>query len=343
MIAPMNMTQNLSMSRALLAAMLALGGLVGTSSLSAQSVTTAPVGAVSKTISVGLNAVGITLLNPDIIVANATANTASVITLSGVTNVGALLTSTLPYYVEAISGPLEGERFDVDVAATITAANGTVVLASASSNNTFALAADNAINSQFALRQHVTVAQVQSYFTTALTASTTLNNADQIRIFNPSTGAFITYQYRAANTWVQGASNVNNAPIPPGVGIFFRKVGSPATMVMTGGVRTNDFAMPMAAGLSFRAPGYPINYSPTSLGALTANGWTFNNSSNLADQIRIFNPATGAFITYFYRTSTAWVQGATNVTTSEIIPFDSAYLLSRRTADTNYIVNAPAL
>ena len=337
----MSMTQKLSKRGAFLAASLVLGAALVGPSLSAQTVTTAPVGAVTKTINVGLNAVGITLLNPDLVVASASANTSTVITLSGVTSVGALLTANRPYYVEAVSGALEGERFDVDTAATITANNGTVVLNGSSANNTFALAADNAIGSQFALRQHVTVSQVQSFFTTSLTSSTNVNNADQIRVFNPATGSFVIYQYRAANTWVQGATNVNNFAIPPGVGIFFRKVGSSATMVMTGGVRVNDFSMPMAAGLSFRAPGYPISYSPTRLGALTANGWTFNTSANNADQIRIYNAGTGAFVTYFYRTSTAWVQGATNVTTTDIIPFDSAYLLSRRTADSNYILNSP--
>jgi hypothetical protein len=335
------MTQKLSKRGAFLAASLVLGAAFAATSLSAQTVSTAPVGAVTKTINVGLNAVGITLLNPDRVVASASANTASIITLTGVTNVGSLLTAGLPYYVEAISGALEGERFDVDTAATITAANGTVRINTSSANNTFTLAADNAIGSQFALRQHVTVSQIQSFFTTALTSSTNVNNADQIRVFNPSSGSFVIYQYRAANTWVQGATNVNNAAIPPGVGIFFRKVGSAATLVMTGGVRVNDFSMPMAAGLSFRAPGYPVSYSPTKLGAFTANGWTFNNSANSADQIRIYNGGTGAFVTYFYRTSTSWVQGATNVTTTDVIPFDSAYVLSRRTADTNYILNSP--
>ncbi len=343
----MSMTQKLSKRGAFLAASLVLGAALGVSSLSAQTVSTAPVGAVTKTINVGLNSVGITLLNPDLVVANASANTATTITLSGVTNAGALLTAGLPYYVEAVGGTLEGERFDVDTAATIAAANGSVTLAT-SANNTFALATGNAVGTQFALRKHVNLAQVQSFFTTPLVGSNTAGSADQIWLLNSAGTAFAQYYLRADLTsWrlTTGATNVaNSVTIPPGTGIIVQKRVAAATLVSTGGVRVNDFSMPLNVGLSFRAPAYPINFTPSSLGGTAVNGWTGNNTSGSADQLRVLNAGGSAFNAYYLRADgSSWrlTTGATNVASSELFTFDSGFMVSRKTADTNYILTSP--
>lgn len=325
--------------RTLLAAFAAMGAIAATSF--AQSVTTAPVGAVTKTVPVGLSTLGITLVNPDLAVASCSANGASDITLSGVSNVGSLLTAGIPYYVEVVGGTLEGERFEVDTAATIASANSSIALVSGSATNTFTLSAGNLVGSQVALRRHVTLSQIQSMFTTALVASTNTANADQIRLFNPATGAFITYALRTSTTWVQGSTNANNVAVPPGVGILFRKVGAAADLVVTGNVRVNDFSMPMAAGLSFRALPYPISYSPSNLGGTIANGWTGASTQGSADQIRTFNVGTGAFVTSFLRTTGAWAQGSSTVTTTPIMAYDEAFLLSRRAADSDYILVSP--
>jgi len=325
--------------RTLIAAFAALGLA---SIVSAQTVSTKPVGAVTTTVPVGLSTLGITLINPDSLVANCSANTATVLTLSGASNVGALLTAGVPYYVEGVSGILVGDRFEVDVAGTIAAANGSVVINATSPNNTFTLVSGNAVGTQFALRRHFTLSQVQSMFSAPLVASTTVSSADQIRLFNSATNSFVTYSLRNQTTWVQGAINSNNVAIPPGSGVLFSKRSAPGALTLTGSVRTNDFAMPMPVGLSFMSPGFPISYSPASLGGIAANGWTGSNTLSLADQIRIFNPVTGAFVTNFLRANGAWAQGAATVTTSELISFNNAFLLSRRTADPIYFLSAPA-
>lgn len=322
--------------------------LTALSTLNAQSVATAPVGAVSKTINVGLNSVGISLLNPNLVAAACTANTSSVVTLNGVANVGALLTPGFPYYIEATSGDLEGERFDVDTAATISAANGTVVLNTTSGNNTFALASSNAIGSQFALRQHITLAQIQSFFTSPLVGALSPASADQIWILNPAGTAFSQYYLRSdLTTWrlTTGTTNVANTVfVPPGTGFIVQKRNSSNALLVTGGVRVNDFAMPMSVGLSFRAPAYPISYSPASLGGTTANGWTGNLSPASADQLRVLNPAGTNFDSYYLRSDgTTWrlSTGTTNVATTELFSYDSAFIVARKAADTDYILVSP--
>jgi hypothetical protein len=325
-------------------------GLASLSFAQPVSVKTNPVGAVTKAIPVGLTSVGITLINPDLAVASCSANTASVITLTGISNVASLLTAGTPYYLEVISSPgaIEGDRFEVDTAATIAAANGTVVINTSSANNTIALTNNLAVGSQIALRKHITVAQVQSFFTTPLVGNNNSALADQIQILNPAGNGFVNYFLRGNLTeWrVSGTTTVaTNFIIPPGVGIFVKKNTSPTSIVMTGGVRVNDFALPLPVGLSLRAHGYPISYSPSTLGGTAALGWTANNQAALSDQLQVLNSSGTGFTNYFLRgNGTEWrLSGTTTVvTTTEVLPFSDAFVVSRKQADASFVVLAPS-
>ena len=86
------------------------------------------VGYQTISVPVGLSTAGFPLLNPDILKTSATSLSGNNLSLSGETNVGSKLTAGEPYYVEVYSGSLKGDRFDVNTSATISAANGTVVL-----------------------------------------------------------------------------------------------------------------------------------------------------------------------------------------------------------------------
>jgi hypothetical protein len=90
--------------------------------------TTDPVGFVTATVPVGISPLAVTLLNPDLLKTTATSVSSNSVALSGQTNVGSLLSAGEPYYIEVYSGSLKGDRFDVDTAATISAANGFVTL-----------------------------------------------------------------------------------------------------------------------------------------------------------------------------------------------------------------------
>lgn len=331
--------------RALLAALATLGAVITSSH--AQSVTTAPVGAVTKTVPVGLSSIGITLLNSDVVVASCSSNTTGALTLSGVTNVGSLLTANTPYYVEAIDGPLEGERFDVDTAATINSGNNTVVLVVSSDNNTTALSAAAAVNSKFALRKHITVSQVQSFFANSLVGSNQSANADEIVVLNSDGSDFVSYYLRANGTeWrIAGATTVaNNIVIPPGSGIFFKKMNSAGTIVMVGSVRTNDFALPLRSGLSLKASGYPVSYSPQAFGGSAANGWVGANQVANADQLQVLNATGDDYISYYLRSNgTEWrISGETTVvTTNQVLGFNDAFMVYRSSADANYGFGVP--
>jgi hypothetical protein len=310
---------------------------------------TDPVGFQSTVVNVGTSTLSNPLVNADAVRAGVSSNTSSVITFSDVSNAGALLTAGEPYYVEVVSGALEGERFDVDTAATINAANSTVVIDTASANNTSVLTVDSLANASLALRKHVTLEQIQGYFTPALIGNNSANSADQIAFYDSATGALTSYFLRGDNvTWrkVGTTTGANKTPIPAGTGFFITKRSATTTYTSVGSVRNNDFAFPMPDGSTFRAPGYPVSYSPASLGGTAANQWTGNNSANSADQLQVFDAATGSFTAYFLRgDGVTWrkVGTTTTVTTDQLFADNNGFIVLKRVADPNYILLNPVV
>jgi hypothetical protein len=312
--------------------------------------TTDPVGFQTTSVPLGLSALGNPLVNATTVQAGVAANTASIVTLSDVANVGALLTIGEPYYLEVVSGSLQGERFDLDTAATQTAANSTAVLNTSSPNNTLAsLSGGQLDGSTVAIRKHVTIAQLQTAFSPALIGNNNPSSADQIQLFNAQTGGFSTYYLRGNGTeWrvVGGSVNANSTIVPPGVGFLVRKISATTAFTSVGSVRMNDFAFPMPQGSSFRAPGFPVSYSPSSLGGTASNGWTGNNNPSLADQLQVFNPGTGGFTSYYLRgDGTSWrvVGGSVNVASDQLFASDAPFLVLKRQADLNYILLNPVV
>jgi len=311
--------------------------------------TTDPVGFQTTAVPLGTTALGNPLVNANVIQAASSANTSTIVTLSDVSNVGSLLTAGEPYYIEVVEGSLEGERYDVDTAATVSSANSTITIVAASPNNTSELSAGSLSGSSIALRKHVTLEQLQASFTPALVGNNNANLADQVSLFDPATGSLSTYFLRADNiTWrLAGTTTVaNKVVVPSGVGFFVTKRNSATSFTSVGTVRMNDFAFPMPTGSTFRATGFPVSYSPSSLGGTTANGWTGNNNANLADQLQVFDPAAGTFTSYFLRGDGAtWRQSGTTttVTTEQLFADNRPFMVLRRTSDQNYILVNPVV
>jgi len=308
---------------------------------------TDPVGYQTTTVPVGTSALANPLVNADTVRAAVTSNTSSEVTLGSVGNVGSLLTPGEPYYLEVVAGVLEGERFDVDTAATIAAGDSTVVISTASANNTSTLSSDALAAAQVAVRKHITLEQLQGFFSPALVGHNSAGSADQISLLNPSTGTFTSYFLRGDNlTWriVGTTTSANKTVVPSGVGFLLTKRGSPSTFTSVGSVRNNDFAFPMPQGATLRAPGFPVSYSPASLGGTTANGWTGNNSAALADQLQVFNPETGGFNNYFLRgDGLTWrlVGTTTSVTSDRLFADNASFIVLKRQADPNYVLINP--
>ena len=323
--------------------------IAGIGSYAQSTVSTPIVGFQKVSVPSGLSTAGFPLLNSDLVKTSASSVSGNAVTLSGESNVGAKLASGEPYYVEVYSGSLKGDRFDVNTAATITAANGTVVLDSASANNTYAVAsiASQLDGATVALRKHITIEQVQAMASTALVGNNSAAAADQIQFYDSTAGAYVGYFLRGDGvTWrkVGTVTTANKTAIPPGTGVFISKQGSAVELTSTGIVRQNDFAQPYVAGLQLKAPAYPIELSPSSIGATAANGWTGNNSATAADQIQVYNPTAGAYDGYFLRgDGTTWrkVGTVTTVTASNLVASGQGYFVSRNSPSAESILINP--
>lgn len=313
------------------------------------TVATDPVGFVTATANVGLTPLAVTLLNTDAVRTSATSVSGNSVTLSGQTNVGSLLTAGEPYYVEVYTGSLKGDRFDVDTAATIAAANGTVVLDAASANNTFAVGSIGTAlnNTTVALRKHVTIEQLQSTASAPLVGNNNNAQADQVQFYSNTDRGFVAYFLRGDGiTWRKvGTTQVaNKVAIPPGTGVFVDKKTSNVSFTMTGGVRINDFAQPWKSGLQLVAPGYPIDTTPSGLGGSAANGWVGNNNNSQADQIQVYDPQAKGYNAYFLRADgTTWRKvGTTTVFTSNNVASASqSFFVQKANANADNIVVNP--
>lgn len=304
-----------------------------------------------QTVSVpaGLSTAGFPLLNPDLAKTSATSLTGAALALSGQSNVGSLLSANEPYYVEVYSGALKGDRFDVDTAATISAANGTVVLNASSANNTYPVAsiAAQLDGVTVALRKHITLEQVQQMSSAPLVGNNSSASADQVQFYDNATQGYASFFLRGDGvTWRKvGTTTVaNKTPIPPGTGVFISKQGSSVTLTASGIVRANDFANPLKSGLQLHAAAYPLDITPASLGGTAANGWVGNNSSATADQIQVYNPTTLGYDSYFLRgDGTTWrkVGTTTAVTSNNVATSAQAFFVSRQTADNNNVLVNP--
>jgi hypothetical protein len=327
-------------------------GVLFSCSLSAQSTVSTPIVGFQKiAVPSGLSTAAFPMLNSDILKTSASSIAGSVLTLSGQSNVGSLLTSGAPYYIEIYSGNLKGDRFDVDTAATITSANGTVTLASSSANNTYPVASigANLDNATIALRQHVTLDQIRASASPALVGNNIAGSADQVQIYNPTTKSYTTYFLRGDGTnWrLSGATTngFNNVIIPPGTGVFIQKRGSSTELTTAGAVRQNDFARPYQTGLQMLASPYPMNFTAAGFGGSSSSGWTGNNIAGSADQIQIYNPGTKSYTTYFLRgDGVNWRRsGATTNEPSsfEMINSANGFFVLRRAANSNNILVNP--
>lgn len=327
-----------------LLALCATLGLTCLASAQTTTVTTAPVGAMTKTIPVGITPVGISLINSAIVGTTVTAANASTLTL-GTANVGSLLTSTEPYYLEVTGGDLKGDRFDINVAATIAANNNTVVLLASSIENTFPSNSVGTLLNGFTIqiRKHFTIEQIQQCMSTALTGNNNSALADQIHVFNNNTNSYVTHYLRGdlLNWRLAGTTTVTNkSPIHPGKGVFILKQNNAAVFTIVGNVRTNDFVQKFGVGNQLMSTPWPVDFSPDSYKAFAVNGWTGNNNSALADQIQVYNSTSRAFDAYYLRSDgLTWRKAGTTtvVTTAGFMTADTSYFVKRMNADAGFL------
>ena len=176
-------------------------------------------------IPVGRTRLELPLVNPNIArltVTSPSGHTVSVVPAKGSPfPFSASLAADIPQCVEVIEGDLEGDRFEVDVAATQSSPQGTLVLLPNSPLNSFPLdqLGRTLIGQTLALRPHITLSQLQSLFHPPLTGHTSPAKADQITLADPDGSSLRTYYLTPdSKTWRLLGSRTPEEPltvIPP--------------------------------------------------------------------------------------------------------------------------------
>lgn len=343
-------------SRHFLCTSLALWGAGLFTPLVAQiTVASAPVGVVSAPLPSEESGLTFPLIARDLLLGTATGNTGGVVSFAASHGaIGEVLTASGRYYLEVLSGPLEGERFGVDTAATIAAGAPSVTLSfGAGTHSTLAsLTADALVGARCALRPHTTLASLKAMFTPALHGNNTATKADGVLVYEADGFAF--YYLRGDGvTWRKlGGSTADqrHLVIPPDVSVVVELQSGAKTWLHTGGVRTNAFRKNLSAGWQSFATGFPIDLSPLAAGAFVdasvpaSEQWTGSDDIGKADQFQVSFAASAQHALYYLRgDGTTWrsIMGGGNVTTSPILGVTTSMLLRRTNPDSGYVIVPP--
>jgi len=195
-----------------------------------------------------------------------------------------------------------------------------------------------------------TTFEVRPYWTLAtafpsgggLTGGTSATVADNVTVINPATGVSDVFYYNTSNSqWRKGNTDYSTQIILPGSGLLIsRKQASAASIVITGEVikgtvQQNILAStPTAVKSTFVANPYPLaSKTLAQSGLYTGNsstGVVGGTSATVADNVTIYDPASGVASVYYYNTSNnRWQKGNTD-SSSVTIQDGSAILITRK-------------
>ncbi|MBE2213426.1 MAG: hypothetical protein IAE82_06110 [Opitutaceae bacterium] len=351
-----------------------------TSSAAAQTtVLSTPVGVITDSIRHGSSGLALPLIGEDLVVGVATGNTAGAIAFGAAAgDLGERLAADRRYYVEIATGPLEGERLDLDTAATRAAAGPSLVLDLG--EDTFStlamLPADALAGARCIVRPHVTLADLPAMFSPALSGSRRHRHwADSVSLLG--TRGFETYTLaeddaswysedervggewgRRHRAWCERRkhkrppTDFRDMVIPPDVSIVVSVNGQARTWTHEGLVRTNAFRKNLVRGPQAFASGYPVDLSPAQIGAFVdatqpaRERWTGSNTFPFADQIEVLFSGRKPLDLYFLRgdghtwqaLTRSWREDFAN---QPILGDTDMILIRRKNPDPAFIIPVP--
>lgn len=336
-------------------------GLLVFASAHAETTASPAAGSVGTTLSVGLSGSGFPLIEADLCVGVAGTGTATVngsgsarisLPIASSTSPSAILVSGSAYYLEVTSGALEGERYEVDVATSLTLATGFVALDLTSTRSTAATVNLATLNGcAVAIRPHLTLAKIQAMFSPALVGNNNAALADSLLVYGGA--GFTTYYLRGDNlVWRKAGSTTDFAGmvIAPDEGVLVQLRSGTKVMTHFGLPRMNDFRLNLKAGYTTGCTGFAVDLTPLQFGAVTNAGpapqydWVGNNLQASADGMQMFDPVKGSFTSYYLRADgVSWrTPGSTTVlTNSALLKPNSYFLVKRANPNPNNLVLRP--
>ncbi len=348
------MTMTRSFRHSILAVLLTAGVLAPPMLQAQTTVTSAPVGVMSRKVERGLSGLAVPLIAEDLFVGVAASNAGSALVFPvSDGSLGSLLAATGKYYVEIATGPLAGERLDVDTDATIAANDSTVtVTLGGRSFSTLRALTDNVLaGSRCVLRSHVTLARLQQMLTPGLVGKDNLLLADGVDVLE--NGQAERYSLRADGvTWRKAGSteDFRDKVLPPDGSFAVESKYAAQAWRHAGNVRTNAFRKNLVRGFQSFASGFPQDLSPVQIGAFVnpaapaGTRWTGNNVILFADQIQVLLGAPRPLEIFYLRGNGSTWRGlfdSTNVAGSPILGATSLVLIRRVNADGAFRVPTP--
>jgi hypothetical protein len=316
---------------------------------------------VGKTLPSGLSGFGFPLAEADLLVGTAGSYTATTdgsgnarlsLPVSAAVSPSAVLVSGRPYYLEVTGGLLEGERFEIDAATTLTLSSGRVALDLTSARSTLAaVSASSLAACPVTIRPHLTLAKIQAMFSPALAGNNNAALADAVLIY--AAGGFTSYYLRSDNiTWRKAGStsDFSGLVVAPEEGVLVQLRSGAKVMTHAGVPRMNDFRLNLKAGYMPGCTGFAVDMSPLQFGAVTnagpapQNDWVGNNVQSAADGIQVFDPAKGSFTSYYLRADgSSWrAAGSTTVLTgSSLLKPDTFFLVKRANPNPAHLILRP--
>jgi hypothetical protein len=348
-------------------------------SASAQTtVLSTPVGVITEEINRGSSGLAFPLIGADLFVGVATGNGAGSIGFpAAVGDIGARLAADGRYYVEIVTGPLEGERVDLDTAATIAAAGPSLVveLGSDTTSTLGTLPIDALAGARCVIRPHITLAQLPAMFTPALSGDRRHRHwADSVSLLGSK--GFETYYLgednvswyaedeRAGGEWGRRhkewcrrhgqppRTDFRDLVIPPDVSVVVSVNDCGKVWTHEGVVRTNAFRKNLVRGLQAFASGFPVDFSPAGIGAYVdpsepaGTRWTGSNIFPFADQIEVLFSGRKPLNLYFLRGDGRTWQALTrswreDFANQPILGDTDMILIRRKNPDPAFVIPVP--
>jgi autotransporter-associated beta strand protein len=317
------------------------------------TILSAPVGVLSGSAPRGDSGLAVPLIAEDVFVGTVESSTATAVAFTHAGDVGAFLATGQPYYLEVLTGPMQGERFDVDAEATVAHGDATVALrlGPGSLSTRPALAPGALAGARCAVRPHVTLARLQSFFRPGLVGHDLFLLADGVWILENGDLAFYHLREDGA-TWnrVGRAGDHRGQVIPPDVSVLVEAKSGKQSWIQAGKVRTNTFRKNLVTGFQAFATGFPVDLSPTQVRAFVdgaappATRWNGSNAALLADQIELlFRPGRPLEVLYLRGDGLTWraLTRSGNLAAEPLIGATGMVLVRRKHADPGYFVPVP--
>jgi hypothetical protein len=299
------------------------------------------VGYQTAPIPVGLHSLSVPFLEP---VLNSSVQTNNATSLTLGSPVGILLNSNSFYYLEIKSGSNVGERFDIDVPATIAANSSQIVINTASGNNTATFSGLALSGESVVVAKHFTLGDFAGRLSLPLTAAASVSSSDSFGLFDA--GALVFYYARPDGTFkkIGNPADFKNTIIPPGSGVLYRRHGTTNQFTTTGVVRNTSFARNLSTGQQLVANPFPVDRTPVTFGMIPGSGlsdWTGGASASTGDFVTIVE--NGALVRFGLRSdgSVRRVGNPADFKNTELMPSGQAFIVSRAKASTDLLESSP--